>query len=319
MSPKNGLVPNLVDSTELGQYSPARVELSSKDKGWKGLLLTRYIYANRRVDSSPRPATQDHAMLLVDAGEQQGEYTYNHSRWRPYSMRKGDWAIGQAYENHFDWRGEAVSGHDNEVATITIHLSPKLLSQVATEVVGIDGNRIELLHQTNIRDPLISQLAVAIKAEIRRDGLYGQLFAETISLVLAAHLLKNYCTQHYRIQEIKGKLLAKRLRPVLDYIHAHLHQEITIDVMARLAYLSPYYFARVFKKSTGETPYQFILRERMEKAMYLLRNTDKLVTQIAADVGYSYLSNFSSAFKQSTGMTPTYYCKNVYARRRQGV
>lgn len=312
MSSKNGLFfPNLVDSSELARYSPARVELTSKDKGWQGLLLTRYVYTNQHIDSSPRPAVPDHAMLLIDAGAQQGEYAYNHSRWRPYSMRQGDWGIGQAYENHFDWRGEALSDHGNEVATVTIHLSPKLLSRVVTEVVGSDGDQIELFHQTNIRDPLMSQLTVAMKAEIRRDGLYGQVYAETISLVLAAHLLKNYCVQQYRIREIKENLPTKRLHRVLDYINANLHQEISIDTMAGLAYLSPYYFIRLFKKSTGETPHQFILRKRMEKAKHLLRNTDKSITQIATDTGYGYLCNFSNAFKQANGMTPTYYRKNV--------
>lgn len=129
------VIPKLVDSGELPLYSPCQVQLSSKDRGWKNILLTRFVHDAQYFVSSPRPATPDHSIVMLDAGAIKGQFSYNQGRYRPCNML--DWIIGQAFESHFDGFGDIQRDKGQEFATLVIHLSPKLLAMVAADVVGI--------------------------------------------------------------------------------------------------------------------------------------------------------------------------------------
>lgn len=304
------VIPKLIDSGELSLYSPCQVQLSSKDRGWKNILLTRFVHDAQYLVSSPRPATPDHSIVMLDAGAMKGQFSYNQGRYRPCNMHKGDWIIGQAFENHFDGFGDIQQDKGQEFATLVIHLSPKLLAVVAADVMGIDNDKIELIHQINVRDPLMTQIANVLKGQLYHGNIYGEVYAETAAHMLAAHLLQNYCVQRKRLPEVKGRISGNRMGKVLDYIHENLHEEISIESIAKVAHMSPFYFIKLFKKHLGQTPYQFIVHQRMEKAKHLLRNTNRPVIQIALETGYSYACNFSNAFKQSTGMSPINYRKS---------
>ncbi|MCU7846805.1 MAG: AraC family transcriptional regulator [Candidatus Thiodiazotropha sp. (ex Lucinoma kastoroae)] len=304
------VIPKFVDSGELCRYSPGRVELSSKDRDWKNLLVTRFVYDTHYLASSPWPATPDHSIVMLDAGSMKGWFSYNQGHYRPCEFAKGDWIIGQAFENHLDAFGDILRENGQEFATLVIHLSPKLLALVADDLTGIDSNKIELRHQINVRDPLMAQIANVLKLQIYQGDLYGKMYAETAAHLLAVHLLQNYCTCSLRFPKIKGRL-GNRIEKVLDYVQDNLHTEISIDSLADVAHMSPYYFIKWFKKQLGETPYQFTtLRRRMEKAKHLLKCTEKPLIDIASEIGYGYACNFSNAFKQHTGMTPNGYRKN---------
>ena len=91
------------------------------------------------------------------------------------------------------------------------------------------------------------------------------------------------------------------------YIHDHLHEAITLDDLAKLASLSPYYFTRLFKKETGYTPHQYILYARMNMAKFLLKNTSHTIKEICFECGFNCESNFCSSFKKWTDFTPSDY------------
>ncbi|WP_080832234.1 helix-turn-helix domain-containing protein [Cohnella massiliensis] len=91
---------------------------------------------------------------------------------------------------------------------------------------------------------------------------------------------------------------------VLDYIHANYAGEIRIDTLAELAAQSRYHFIRSFKAETGSTPYQYVLRLRMEEAKRRLRNSDESVTDIGFGLGFSSASQFYRVFMKAVGVTP---------------
>ncbi|MES9851402.1 MAG: AraC family transcriptional regulator [Candidatus Thiodiazotropha sp. L084R] len=303
------VTPKFVDSGELCRYSPGRVELSSKDKNWKHLLVTRFVYDSQYLTSSPWPATPDHSIVMLDAGKMQGWFSYNQGRYRPCEIAKGDWIIGQAFENNLDAFGDIFREEGHEFAMLVIHLSPKLLAVAAEDLTGIDGDKIELRHHFNVRDPLMAQIANVLKLQIYQGDLYGKMYAETAAHLLAVHLLQNYCVRGLRSPKINGRL-GNRIGKVLDYVQDNLHAEISIEDLANVAHMSPYYFIKWFKKQLGETPYQFIMRRRMEKAKHLLKSTENPLKEIASEIGYGYTCNFSNAFKQHTGITPNGYRNN---------
>lgn len=94
---------------------------------------------------------------------------------------------------------------------------------------------------------------------------------------------------------------------IMTYINEHFSEEISVADLAARAGLSHYYFIRTFKRETGFTPHEYLLNTRIATARYLLKNTELSVKDICFHTGFTGESNFCSAFKQRTGMTPTQY------------
>ena len=103
---------------------------------------------------------------------------------------------------------------------------------------------------------------------------------------------------------------AGELQPVLARINGQFEQEIGVDEMARMISLSKYHFIRVFQKSVGMTPRQYVIAARMNHAKYLLTHTDLTVGALAERVGYASESMFCATFKRTQGVTPTEYRKS---------
>jgi len=105
-----------------------------------------------------------------------------------------------------------------------------------------------------------------------------------------------------------------KLGKVLDYIDQHLADNVTLEELAKIAYLHPNYFISLFKNMIGYPPIQYVNMQRMEKVKRLLAETDIHISEIAASVGMQnhYLSRL---FKQHTGISPTRY-RRLYGERK---
>ncbi|NOT46755.1 MAG: helix-turn-helix transcriptional regulator [Acidobacteria bacterium] len=104
-----------------------------------------------------------------------------------------------------------------------------------------------------------------------------------------------------------GGMTPLSLRLVIDYIQENLAEELRLDTLAEVAGLSRYRFSHNFKQATGFAPHQFIVRERLERAKRMLRETDLTVLAISFAVGFSSPSRFTYIFRQQIGMTPSEY------------
>ena len=100
-----------------------------------------------------------------------------------------------------------------------------------------------------------------------------------------------------------------RARDAMDRAYA---QPLDIAALARVAHVSQAHFIREFRAAFGETPHRYLQRRRVERAMFLLRATDRPVTEICLDVGFTSLGTFSRTFRAIVGEAPTAY------RRRTG-
>jgi transcriptional regulator GlxA family with amidase domain len=95
-----------------------------------------------------------------------------------------------------------------------------------------------------------------------------------------------------------------RARDAMDRDYA---RPLDIPALARIAYVSEAHFIRTFRATFGETPHRYLQRRRVERAMWLLRSTDKSVTDICMDVGFSSLGTFSRVFRDIVGEPPSVY------------
>ena len=97
------------------------------------------------------------------------------------------------------------------------------------------------------------------------------------------------------------------LRRVTELVHAKIEDGVTLDEMAKSAGLSACYFSKRFRKSTGETPHQFLLRHRIERAKEMLRAGDGRVLDVAVACGFKTQQHFARVFRQVCGASPTEY------------
>jgi AraC family transcriptional regulator len=95
-----------------------------------------------------------------------------------------------------------------------------------------------------------------------------------------------------------------QLQQSIDYIHTHLDRELSLEQMAAVIHISPTYFASLFKHTTGISPHQYVIRQRVKRAKSLLLKTDLAIADIALQVGFSSQSHLTQQFKRFTGMTP---------------
>jgi transcriptional regulator GlxA family with amidase domain len=84
-------------------------------------------------------------------------------------------------------------------------------------------------------------------------------------------------------------------------------EPLDVPALARVAHVSPAHFTRTFKAAFGETPHRYLQRRRVERAMFLLRQTDRPVSEICLDVGFASLGTFSRTFREIVGRSPSGY------------
>jgi AraC-like DNA-binding protein len=101
--------------------------------------------------------------------------------------------------------------------------------------------------------------------------------------------------------------LARHLLRARDLMDLHYAEDLDVATLAARAHVSPTYFARRFRATFGETPHQYLLTRRIERAQWLLRRTDRSVTEVCFDVGLSSVGSFCTSFKRVVGVTPGTY------------
>jgi transcriptional regulator GlxA family with amidase domain len=97
----------------------------------------------------------------------------------------------------------------------------------------------------------------------------------------------------------------RRLLRARDAMDRNYAQPLDIPTLARIALVSESHFIRTFRATFGETPNRYLQRRRVERAMFLLRSTDRSVTDICVDVGFSSLGTFSRVFREIVGEPPS--------------
>jgi AraC-like DNA-binding protein len=92
-----------------------------------------------------------------------------------------------------------------------------------------------------------------------------------------------------------------------DLMDARYRDELDVPALARAAHLSPAHFSREFRRAFGETPHQYLLTRRLERAAELLRNTDYSVAEVCFTVGLTSVGSFTTSFGRAFGVSPTAY------------
>jgi AraC family transcriptional regulator len=276
--------------------------LSSQQIGWKDIIVE---HSQSPVNSKEGrlPALSEHWLNFSLA--QLVYLTQNHDdRLRESIVYQGDLILVPAGQPTY-WRSWA----DEPISTLSIYLKPELIAQIV-EVAELDPARVELIRCFSQADLPLYQIAAMLLAELRSGGMMGELYIESLTQVLIIHLLRQYSGLPPIVTN-RHNLTHNRVQSAIDYIHTHLDSDLSMVQIANSVNSSPNYFAVSFKKATGISLHQYVIKQRVERAKLLLETTELPIANIASQVGFASSSHLTHHCKRLTGMTPTQISKTI--------
>ena len=152
-------------------------------------------------------------------------------------------------------------------------------------------------------DQRLMQLIRVLEAEITAPGFAAPLLVESAARMIAL-LLARVDLQREAADSDRISLTSARLKRVLEHVEAHLGDDISLSELAAVACMSPFHFSRVFRRQTGNTPYQHVIQRRIARAMQLLAEQSMPLGDVARACGFSSQSHFTAAFTRAVGVAP---------------
>lgn len=183
-----------------------------------------------------------------------------------------------------------------------IALEPEFLKRVAQET--FEDARIEIVHRVGVNDDVLHNFGRLFQAELYAGNANGQLYVESLASAIAIHLLKNYSASKKQMGDPIGGLTTFAIRQIVDYINDRLEENLSLLELATVVRMSPHYFSSLFKQSMGVSPYQYVIRCRVQRAEQLLRQGKQTIAEIAKQVGFAHQSHLNYHFKRLMGVTP---------------
>jgi len=229
-------------------------------------------------------------------------------------LRPGSIEIGVRRTELSEFRyvaGEMILPNRHEGKWIGLMSAPYLelgISDWALQAAsGRTNGELELPTYRKFADSRLGALAGAVQAEMIAGFPAGRLFLESVEQAIAVALVNGHATRHRSAQLHRGGLGAARLRRVKELVHAKMADDLSLEEMAQSVDLSTAHFARMFHKSTGETPHQFIMRQRVERAKAMLRAANARILDVAVACGFKTQQHFAQVFRNVCGISPTRY------------
>ncbi len=292
--------PLVVDYADWQQILSRQPLLSSFQAGWSSIQLAHCHLPSLEL---PEISNAQH-LLTIPLGHQAIDLElFSEGRLQTISYRGQDFASGYI---EFVPANLPVRLHSHTTGQgmelLECHLEPTFLATVAHESVNPD--RVELLMRSKKADLLLHQLGLALKSSLEVDGVGSRFYADSMATAMAAHLLRHYATREHRFQEHEDGLSRHKLRKAVEYIQAHLGENLSLGAIANEIGMSQYYFCHLFKRSTGMSPHQYLIQQRVERAKHLLRQRELTITWVALECGFANQSHFAKHFRQYTGLNP---------------
>jgi AraC family transcriptional regulator len=179
---------------------------------------------------------------------------------------------------------------------------------------GINGE-VELQPIGKLVDARVGALTAAVNAERIAGFPSGRLFLDSVEQALAAALVDSHAVQRRSQRRYRGGLGAPRLRRIQELVQANMEGELTLDEMSQSVGLSTAHFSQMFRQSTGESPHQFVLRNRVERAKEMLQAAEMRVLEVAVACGFKTQQHFARVFRRVCGVSPTEYRHEFLSNR----
>jgi len=191
---------------------------------------------------------------------------------------------------------------------VHFYLSSRLVEDVAAEVYGVDGHRVEIQEAGFHLDENIARYAMAFRERLHDAEPLLELELNSMANLLAVHLLRRYSNLARRPEaRLDHKLSTGDLRSVIDFMLTHLDSALKLSDLGDVIGMNQYRFARAFQATTGESPHRYLMKLRLAHAQDLLASSKLPLSTIAAMVGFSSQSHMTLAFQRNLSITPGRY------------
>jgi AraC-like DNA-binding protein len=264
------------------------------------------------IGMSEDQAFRLHYELLCDAGLHLREVHV--SVLRPGAPHLSLWADG-----HGQWTGEdgqqapaldgcldvdlSATAFTNTLPIRRLGLQPKQSAELAVAYIDL-----ALMECPSLHDLVLAAVGHALRQELDCPSPAGALYANAAAHFLAMHLLRTVSSVGAALPEPPHRRLAPaQLERVVDFVQTHLSQDLSLACMAQHIGFSAYHFARLFRRTTGESPHQYVLRKRVERARLLLEQPNLPLVEVAFATGFANQSHLTQQFRRQFGVTPSVY------------
>lgn len=277
------------DVTHMSQTSAVVLK---RKAAWDGLRLE---HCQLRAGELPKHRHRDHVVIISLSDGAKGELVTSSGLGMRGTQTKGAVAVLPSGLEH-----QAVLDGPSE--HLALYIDPALIARAAADVQMPGG--FEIIERYTRVDKVITSIGFALLEELDSGHDTGRLYAESLANVLAVHLLRHYTTKGEQPHRIQGGISARKLRQVTDFIAANYAKDVKLAELAQVAGMSNFHFAREFKRTTGTTPHQYLIKYRVEKAKELLTENDLPLIEVGLQSGFSHQSHFTRLFRKITGTTP---------------
>lgn len=265
---------------------------SSRPLGWNDILVE---HVRLRQGDLFIPRLADHLICMTIGGSFPIEQR-RHGKAFVHTFQPGQAQV-LPVETAGTWR------MTTEVELLHLQFSPRFIQRLAQDNTDSDPARVELMDQFLIHDPQVTHIGYALFAELREGGMNGRTYSGALASALGTHLLRKYAVTVARSLS-RANVSRELLSRAIDYIHAHLADDIDLMTLAAQASLSSSHFNAIFRQQFGVSPYQYILQQRVERARDLLQQGELSIAQVAAEVGFYDQSHLTRHMRRLLHVTP---------------
>jgi len=249
-------------------------------------------------DTAPRHWVRHDQAFAMMLGPGSIEWGSKRSALEKFDYAAGDLALCDRYVG--EWVGLM------NVAHLQLGISDAALMASSDGAYG----DVELRASRKFANSRLSALVTAVHAEMLAGFPSGRLFLDSVEQAMAVALVNGHAVRHRPVQIYRGGLGSARLRKIKELVHVKMEDDLSLDEMAESVGLSTAHFARMFRKSTGETPHKFVLRQRIERAKAMLRAPRTRVLDVAVACGFKNQQHFAQVFRDVCRVSPTEYSQD---------
>jgi AraC family transcriptional regulator len=197
---------------------------------------------------------------------------------------------------------------------IHVELSRGLVNDTTEGLTGLGPGPAEMPCLFRFEDALCRELALSMLAEAEAHGPGARMYVESAAAVLALRLLRMGGAS-IRAAGSRSGLPDVILRRAKEYLHEQMSRNPGVAELAAAVGMNVHHFSRMFKRSTGLAPHQYLNDVRLERAKQLLADGRTTIIEIGYETGFASPSQFSAFFRKRTGLTPSQYRRAVSAGR----
>ena len=285
-----------VNNGEVLSANPlSTIVVSSIRSNWHSLVVEEHRIPNRELDD----VMYIQHIVAVNVGR---PVTFEHTK----NGRGGRvWQTGTVslFPSHHAFFSRRKKDETESAHVILVALDPVFVSQTSA-ALEVYSDSVELVEKRGRNDPTLQHIVMALHAGLHAGHTGDPMYGEAFSTALAVHLLRVYGGIPVGLQHAHGGLSRDKLIRAVEYIHDQLETGLTVSGIAQTVHMSPYHFTRLFKQSTGQSPYRYVIQARVKKARELLTSGKFSIIEIAHRLGFSDQSHLTRHLKHAFGLTP---------------